>query len=49
MEDRHSSRDGGEHKSVCVLSRSVVSNSSVTPWTAAHQALLSMGFSRTLE
>ena len=30
---------------MCVLSLSVVSNS-VTPWTAAHQAPLSMGFSR---
>ena len=30
---------------MCVLSLSVVSNS-VTLWTAAHQAPLSMGFSR---
>ena len=30
---------------VCMLSRSVVSDS-VTPWTVAHQAPLSMGFSR---
>ena len=30
---------------MCVLSCSVLS-SSVTPWTAAHQAPLSMGFSR---
>ena len=29
----------------CVWVRSVVSNT-VTPWTVAHQALLSMGFSR---
>ena len=28
------------------FSRSVVSNSSGTPWTVAHQALLSMGFPR---
>ena len=31
---------------VCVLSRLVVSNSFVTPWTAAYQAPPSMGFSR---
>ena len=30
---------------MCVLSRSVVSNS-VSPWTVAHQAPLSIGFSR---
>ena len=30
---------------MCVLSRSVVSNSA-SPWTVAHQAPLSMGFSR---
>ena len=30
----------------CVLSRSVVSNSFMTPWTVARQAPLSMGFSR---
>ena len=30
---------------MCVLSRSVVSNS-VSPWTVAHQAPLSMGFSK---
>ena len=29
---------------VCVVSCSVVSESSVTPWTVAHQAPLSMGF-----
>ena len=28
------------------VSRSVVSNSFVTPWTVAHQVLLSMEFSR---
>ena len=31
---------------LCVLSRSVVSNSFVTPWTVAHQAPLPMEFSR---
>ena len=30
----------------CVLSRSVMSNSFVTPWPAAHQARLSLEFSR---
>ena len=30
----------------CGLSRSVESDSSVTPWAVAHQAPLSMGFSR---
>ena len=30
--------------SVCVFSRSVTSNSSVTPWTVARQVPLSMGF-----
>ena len=30
----------------CCFSRSVMSNSYVTPWTEAHQAPLSMGFSR---
>ena len=30
---------------VCVLSHSVVSNFSETPWTVAHQAPLSMGLS----
>ena len=30
---------------LCVLSRSVLSDF-VTPWTVAHQASLSMGFSR---
>ena len=29
---------------VCVVSCSVVSESSVTPWTVAHQAPLSVGF-----
>ena len=29
-----------------MFSRSVMSNSFVTPWTAAHQAPLSMGFPR---
>ena len=31
---------------LCVLRRSVVSDTFVTPWTVAHQAPLSMGFSR---
>ena len=31
---------------MCVFSRSVVSDSFATPWTVAHQAPLSMGFSR---
>ena len=31
---------------VCVFSSSVMSDSFVTPWTIAHQAPLSMGFSR---
>ena len=31
---------------VCVCVYSVVSDSFATPWIAAHQALLSMGFSR---
>ena len=31
---------------LCVLSRSVVSGCSATPWTVAHQAPLSMGFSQ---
>ena len=31
---------------VCVLSRSAVSDSFLTPWTVACQALLSMGFPR---
>ena len=31
---------------VCVLSHLVVSDSSVTPWTVAHQAPLSTGFPR---
>ena len=30
----------------CMLSRSVVSNSFVTPWAVAHQAPLAMGISR---
>ena len=30
----------------CVLSHSIVSTSSVTPWTVAREAPLSMGFSR---
>ena len=36
----------GESPSVLFFSRSVVSDSFVTPWTAARQAPLSMGFSR---
>ena len=32
--------------SPCVLSRSVMSNSFVTPWTVAHKTPLSIGFSR---
>ena len=32
--------------SLLLLSRSVMSDSFVTPWTVAHQASLSMGFSR---
>ena len=31
---------------VCVLSRPVMSDSSATLWTVAHQVSLSMGFSR---
>ena len=31
---------------MCVCSHSVVSDSCATPWTVAHQAPLSMGFSR---
>ena len=34
-----------KYRVCCMLSRSVVSDF-VTPWTAAHQAPLSMGFSR---
>ena len=30
----------------CMLSHSVIANSFVTPWTVAHQAPMSMGFSR---
>ena len=30
----------------CILSHSVVSDSFATPWTVAHQAPLSMGFSK---
>ena len=37
--------NGWTQRLSCVLSHSVVSNSA-TPWTAAHQAPLSMGFSR---
>ena len=33
-------------RSLCVLSRSVVFHSLLTPWTAAHQPSLSMGFPR---
>ena len=31
---------------LCVLRRSVMSDTFVTPWTVAHQAPLSVGFSR---
>ena len=34
------------HAWSCLFSRSVMSDSSVTPWTVAHQAPLSMGFPR---
>ena len=37
--------NGWTQRLSCVLSHSVMSNSA-TPWTAAHQAPLSMGFSR---
>ena len=35
-----------EYLSLLLVSVSVVSESFVTPWTVAHQAPLSMGFSR---
>ena len=41
----HSSNIKG-HRSPCRLSHSVVSDSLATPWIIAHQAPLSMGFSR---
>ena len=34
------------HRHACLLSHSFASNSFLTPWTGAHQAPLSMGFSR---
>ena len=36
---------GGQNLALCCLSQSVMSDS-VIPWTVAHQASLSMGFSR---
>ena len=41
-----SDRHRAEFQSVCVLSHSVVSDSFVIPWTVAHQAPLSIEFSR---
>ena len=37
---------GGSYKLILLISRQVVSDSFVTPWTAACQAPLSMGFPR---
>ena len=41
-----SNRNFRRLKRGCVLNCSVVSDSCVTPWTVAHQAPLSLGFSR---